>query len=462
MDEGTVDPFSGVTVSDTTGENDSATVVLLEDSTATDADGFLSGTGLAKTGTGTYALASTSPAGLTAALRALVFTPTAHQAQAGATIITAFGLAVAETGGVGSATDGTTSVIATAVTDTPTITGTTADQATTDLVPIQPFSGVTIADPDFSVMPTVTISLRSGGIATDANGVLSGTGLSKTGVGTYTITDTPTTLTSEIRALSFVPTHDQVALGQIVYTKLDLQAADGLVFASNLTTSVITADVACYCRGTLILTERGEVPVEELAIGDRLVTVDLSAKPIRWIGWRSYSGVFLACNHAAHPVRFAAGSLSPGVPRRDLLVSPEHAMFLGGKLVPARALLNGSTIAQVHDLPRVDYFHVELAAHDVIWAEGAASETFIDDDSRGLFHNAAGYAATYRDEDLGAREFCAERVESGEVLEAIRERLAAVSPRAITMRNAVIDHTRPHCTEIATGITGVRLASAYG
>ncbi len=180
--------------------------------------------------------------------------------------------------------------------------------------------------------------------------------------------------------------------------------------------------VPCYCRGTLIRTSRGETPVEILAIGDTVVTASGLRRPIRWIGRRAYSRRFLASNPGAQPVRIRAGALGAGVPRRDLLVSADHAMFLDGVLVPAGRLVNGTTIVLDRGPDRVEYFHVELDSHDVILAEGAASETFVDDDSRGLFHNAAEFSALYPKTAEPVR-FCAPRVEDGPELEALRCRL---------------------------------------
>ena len=177
--------------------------------------------------------------------------------------------------------------------------------------------------------------------------------------------------------------------------------------------------IACYARGTLILTTRGEMPVEVLAIGDTVVTAGGAHRAIRWLGRRSYAGRFLAANPAVQPIRLRAGSLGGGVPRRDLLVSPKHAMFLDGLLAPAECLVNGRSIVRERGWARVDYFHVELGSHDVILAEGAASESFVDDGSRGMFHNGREVAV----QTPGEVFYCARRVDSGYELDAIRRRL---------------------------------------
>ncbi|GBR68732.1 hypothetical protein AA103587_0957 [Gluconobacter kanchanaburiensis NBRC 103587] len=188
--------------------------------------------------------------------------------------------------------------------------------------------------------------------------------------------------------------------------------------------TLITAEgTPCYCRGTRIATERGDVAVENLAIGDRLLTISGAMRPIRWIGRRSYAGQFAATNPAVLPVMFRAGSLGDAVPARDLMVSPLHAMYLDGVLIPAEALVNGVSILRMENVDRVDYFHLELDTHDVILAEGAASETFVDDGSRGMFHNAVEYRALYPDAVRTEARYCAPRVEDGEELAAINRAL---------------------------------------
>lgn len=223
--------------------------------------------------------------------------------------------------------------------------------------------------------------------------------------------------------------------GAVVSATLEGDAADGHFRLSDdgnggTDVTLVADGTPCYCRGTLIGTDRGEVAVEDLVIGDRVRTLCRGLRPIRWIGRRSYSGRFAAGNRDVLPVMFRAGCLGDGLPRRDLFVSPLHAMFLDGVLVPASGLINGTSIVQVEAMDEVAYFHIELDSHDVILAEGAPSETFVDDDSRGMFHNAAEFARLYPDLAAEPARYCAPRIEDGVELEAIRGRLAGLTTPA--------------------------------
>ena len=200
-------------------------------------------------------------------------------------------------------------------------------------------------------------------------------------------------------------------------------------FNSTRVQSYLTVNsvVPCYCPGTRILTDQGEVAIEDLAIGDRVITLDGSAEAIRWIGRRSYDGRFIEGRRDILPVCITAGAFAPDQPKRDLWVSPLHALYIAGSLVPAGVLVNGVSIVQAEAAGRVDYIHVELSRHSVMWAEGVAAESFTDDDSRNLFHNAAEYTLLHPDQRSVPAVYCAPRLEDGELLETIRH---AIDERA--------------------------------
>jgi autotransporter passenger strand-loop-strand repeat protein len=200
-------------------------------------------------------------------------------------------------------------------------------------------------------------------------------------------------------------------------------------------TDITLTVTPCYCPGTLILTPEGEVPVEDLKIGDRVTTLSGADRPIKWIGRRAYGGRFALGRADILPIRIAAGALDAGVPRRDLLVSPHHALYLDGVLIEACDLVNGASITQAERVESVTYIHIELDTHDVILAEGAPAESFIDDDTRMMFHNAHEYRALHPDEPVQPARYCAPRLNDGYAVEAARrriERRAGIKPGSVT------------------------------
>jgi hypothetical protein len=152
-------------------------------------------------------------------------------------------------------------------------------------------------------------------------------------------------------------------------------------------TGSINSQMACYCLGTMLLTPDGEVAVEDLTADQLLVTASGEAKPIRWIGQSRIDMRRHADPDMIRPIRIAAGALADNLPARDLLVSPDHAILVDGALVPARLLVNHRSVTEEADMMDVNYFHVELDQHDIIFAEGAAAETYLDTGNRNIFEN---------------------------------------------------------------------------
>jgi hypothetical protein len=157
-------------------------------------------------------------------------------------------------------------------------------------------------------------------------------------------------------------------------------------------------DGSCFLGGTRILTSRGAEAVENLSIGDYVVTSRGEAKPIKWIGRRRFTrGLSSRWPDSVHPIRVARSALADNVPHADLYLSPMHALFIDGVLIPVKDLVNGTSISRAapEGMQDIEYFHIELETHEVILAEGAPVETLLVTHGRENFSNFVEYERRY-------------------------------------------------------------------
>lgn len=147
----------------------------------------------------------------------------------------------------------------------------------------------------------------------------------------------------------------------------------------------------CVQRGTRIKTMQGCMAVEDLEIGDRILTLDSGYQPIRWIGSRLIGRDELDLSPELRPIRFRAGALGPDMPDQDLLVSPQHRVLMSGWkaelhfghseiLVPAKSLVNDRDITIDHEIEALEYFHVLFDQHEIMLTNGVATESFFPGD----------------------------------------------------------------------------------
>lgn len=146
-------------------------------------------------------------------------------------------------------------------------------------------------------------------------------------------------------------------------------------------------DVVCFASGTQIETLRGAVCVQELQVGDEVLTYDHGYRPIRWIGSCRVDSAQLAVNPKLKPVLIRADALGAGHPKQDLVVSPQHrvlvssaiAMRMFGRkeiLVPANKLVPLHGVEVLQDAPDgVDYWHILFDQHEIVWSNGTPTES---------------------------------------------------------------------------------------
>jgi hypothetical protein len=186
----------------------------------------------------------------------------------------------------------------------------------------------------------------------------------------------------------------------------------------------------CFLEGTRIMTPTGQVLVETLVPGDLVLTAAGQAAPVLWLGQATISRLF-SDPLKVMPIRILANALAEGLPQRDLLLSPDHAVLIDGVLVQAAALENGLSVTRETRMPLFfTYYHIELADHALVLAEGVAAETFIDNVDRFSFDNWEEHEALVPDcapiEEMSYPRAQARRQIPTRTLERLAERAETV------------------------------------
>ncbi len=234
------------------------------------------------------------------------------------------------------------------------------------------------------------------------------------------------------------------------------QSFAGKTFLETVANGRTNITLSCFAAGTRIGTTEGPIAVEHLVAGMRAVTVagmravtvagmragdgagdgdgdgegdgDGGSAEIVWVGHRAVDCRRHADPSLVCPVRVRAGAFGHGVPSRDVRLSPDHAVFMDGALIPIRCLINGGSIVQ-EVVASVTYYHVELPEHGVILAEDLPVESYLEAGGRAEFSNGDGLVRLFP--DFGAQMWdmagCAPLVQTGPVLERARRRLAWVA-----------------------------------
>ena len=157
-------------------------------------------------------------------------------------------------------------------------------------------------------------------------------------------------------------------------------------------TPLTYSSLPCFTRGTRIRTPYGECPIEDIKVGALVLTEDDGYQPVRWIGSTALSERDLIARNEMRPIRIEKGALGDGMPHRNLRVSPQHRVLMGGwqvalhfghdqVLAPAKSLTNRRGVAIDETCKSVEYFHMMFDRHHVVYSEGLATESFLVGDT---------------------------------------------------------------------------------
>jgi hypothetical protein len=215
----------------------------------------------------------------------------------------------------------------------------------------------------------------------------------------------------------------------------------------------------CFLKGTKIQTATGERKIEDLAVGDLLPTMFGGLRPVQWIGRYPIkkSDPSKPWVKDVLPVRIARSALGPNLPHADLYVTGYHSLLIDGVLAPAAMLINGTTIVrdEEREYDQLEYFHVKLESHDVIYAEGVPAETLLE-----VTESAVNFADYLRQYGTPATDEarCAPYVYAFGGRDELKSRFRSALSPWIDLRNEA-DKFRDRVEEREVTISGEALAS---
>nr|WP_298798194.1 Hint domain-containing protein [uncultured Acetobacter sp.] len=203
--------------------------------------------------------------------------------------------------------------------------------------------------------------------------------------------------------------------------------------------------IVCFLAGSMIRTPEGDVAVETLRTGDSILVCEEGREVVREVVWaghaRTMARAGLPDDEAGYPVRILKDALAEGVPYKDMLITPEHCLYLDGRFVPARMLVNGGTIFYDRSIVSYDYYHVQTAEHSVIVADGVMTESYLDTGNRGAFQQdgtvvtLGGQAGSWADD--AAAPLCVDRAFVEPLFNKFAARQAEVLGQADAQASAV-------------------------
>ncbi|MDE7538755.1 Hint domain-containing protein [Gluconobacter sphaericus] len=145
----------------------------------------------------------------------------------------------------------------------------------------------------------------------------------------------------------------------------------------------------CFLADSMIRTPSGETPIQDLRTGDEILAWHGDTHAVRRVIWtgrrQATTNPSLPDDQAGYPIRVLANAIADNVPHKDMLITAEHCLFMDGRFVPARMLVNGSSIFYDRSLTSYEYYHVETREHSVIMADGMLTESYLDTGNRHTF-----------------------------------------------------------------------------